>query len=452
MHERADVIVVGAGVQGASLAFHLAERGADVVVLERSSVAAGATGRSSGFVRMHYDLESESRFAWLSLPYFRDWTERVGEGDCGFVRTGFVQVVPPNLVDALRANVAMHQGIGIEASIVGPDEVARLVPGSATDDIVAAADALREVYRAPALLVGHSLGGSAVLGAAEKIPEAVGVATIGAPFDPEHVAQLFGASLGEIESSGEAVVDLGGRPFKIRKSFLEDLRSQCNAQRIGDLKKALVLFHSPQDNTVGIDNARLIYKAARHPKSFVSLDGADHLLSRRSDGRYVADVLAAWASRYLPEQPEPEMPEDAPEGVVVVDGRTTSFLQRIRARNHVFSSDEPLDKGGTNLGPNPYDLLLASLGACTSMTLKLYAGRKEWPLDAVRVTLRHDRVHAKDCQDCESKSGMIDFIDKKLELEGDLTDEQRERLLEISARCPVHRTLINEIKIRSELL
>lgn len=320
------------------------------------------------------------------------------------------------------------------------------------DDIVAAADALRETYRAPALLVGHSLGGSAVLGAAKKIPEAVGVATIGAPFDPEHVAELFGASLEEIESRGEAVVDLGGRPFKIRKSFLEDLRSQCNAEAIGDLDKALVLFHSPQDTTVGIDNARLIYQAARHPKSFVSLDGANHLLSRRSDGRYVADVLAAWAGRYLPEQPEPEVPEDAPEGKVVVEGKTTSFLQRIRARNHVFSSDEPLDKGGTNLGPNPYDLLLASLGACTSMTLKMYAGRKDWPLDAVRVTLRHDRVHAKDCQDCDRKSGMIDFIDKKLELEGDLTDEQRERLLEISARCPVHRTLINEIKIRSELV
>jgi len=320
------------------------------------------------------------------------------------------------------------------------------------DDIVAAADALRETYRAPALLVGHSLGGSAVLGAAKKIPEAVGVATIGAPFDPEHVAELFGTSLEEIESRGEAVVDLGGRPFKIRKSFLEDLRSQCNAEAIGDLDKALVLFHSPQDTTVGIDNARLIYQAARHPKSFVSLDGANHLLSRRSDGRYVADVLAAWAGRYLPEQPEPEVPEDAPEGKVVVEGKTTSFLQRIRARNHVFSSDEPLDKGGTNLGPNPYDLLLASLGACTSMTLKMYAGRKDWPLDAVRVTLRHDRVHAKDCQDCDRKSGMIDFIDKKLELEGDLTDEQRERLLEISARCPVHRTLINEIKIRSELL
>lgn len=319
-------------------------------------------------------------------------------------------------------------------------------------DIVAAADALRETYRAPALLIGHSLGGSAVLAAAREIPEPVGVATIGAPFDPEHVAQLFGSSLEEIESTGEAVVDLGGRPFKIREKFLEDLRNQCNAERIGDLKKALVLFHSPQDNVVGIENARLIYQAARHPKSFISLDGADHLLARRTDGRYVADVLAAWASRYLPEQPEPEVPEDAPQGEVVVEGKTTSLLQKIRARNHVFSSDEPLDKGGSDLGPNPYDLLLASLGSCTSMTLKMYAGRKEWPLEAVRVTLGHGRVHAEDCRNCESKSGMIDVIEKKIELEGDLSDEQRERLLEISARCPVHRTLINEINIRSELV
>lgn len=319
-------------------------------------------------------------------------------------------------------------------------------------DIVQAANALRETYSAPALLVGHSFGGSAVLGAAKEIPEAVGIATIGAPFDPEHAAQLFGASLDDIEATGEAVVDLGGRPFKIRREFIDDLRNQCNAERIGDLDKALVLFHSPHDNIVGIDNARLIYQAARHPKSFISLDGADHLLSRRSDGRYVADVLAAWASRYLPEQPERQMLEDAPEGEVVVEGKTSSFLQRIQARNHLFSSDEPLDKGGTNLGPNPYDLLLASLGACTSMTLKMYAGRKQWPLEAVRVTLRHGRVHAEDCSDCERKSGMIDVIDKELELEGDLDDEQRERLLEISARCPVHRTLINEVKIRSELI
>jgi putative redox protein len=320
------------------------------------------------------------------------------------------------------------------------------------DDIVAAANALREAYQTPALLVGHSLGGSAVLAAARQIPEAVGVATIGAPFEPKHVARLFDTSVQEIEDAGHAEVDIGGRQFTIRKSFLEDLQKHCNAERIGELKKALVVFHSPQDNVVGIDNARLIYKAARHPKSFVSLDGADHLLRRRSDSRYVAEVLAAWASRYLPEHPTEEVPEDTPEGEVVVEGKTTGFVQRIRARNHTFPADEPLDKGGTNLGPNPYELLLAGLGACTSMTLKMYAGRKEWPLDAVRVTLRHGRVHAKDCEDCEKDTGMIDVIDKKVELEGDLSEEQRERLLDIAAKCPVHRTLLNEIKIRSELV
>ena len=279
-------------------------------------------------------------------------------------------------------------------------------------DIVAAANALRGTYRAPALLVGHSRGGSAVLAAAEQIPETVGVATIGAPFDQRH----------------------------------------CSAEQIGSMKKALVVFHSPQDNVVGIDNARQIYQAARHPKSFVSLDGADHMLGRRSDSKYVADVLAAWATRYLPEQPAEEIPEDMPEGEVVVEGKTTGLLQRIQARDLTFSADEPLDKGGTNLGPNPYELLLAGLGACTSMTLKMYAGRKEWPLDAVRVTLRHDRVHAKDCEDCEKDTGMIDVIDKKLELEGELSEEQRERLLDIAGKCPVHRTLVNEIKIRSELV
>jgi len=275
-------------------------------------------------------------------------------------------------------------------------------------DIVAAADALREAYRAPTLLVGHSLGGSAALAAASQIPEAVGVATIGAPFEP-------------------------------------------TGEQIGNMKKALVVFHSPQDSVVGIDNARMIYQAARHPKSFVSLDGADHLLGRRSDSKYVADVLAAWSSRYLPEQPTEEIPEDTPEGEVIVEGKTTSLLQRIRARNLTFSADEPFDKGGTNLAPNPYELVLAGLGACTSMTLKMYAGRKEWPLEAVRVTLRHDRVHAKDCEDCDKDTGMIDVIDEKLELEGELSEEQRERLLDIAGKCPVHRTLLNEIKIRSEL-
>jgi putative redox protein len=279
------------------------------------------------------------------------------------------------------------------------------------DDIVSAAEALRDAYRAPTLLVGHSRGGTAALAAAAAIPEVAGIATIGSPFDAELVS----------------------------------------AEEISALRRALLVFHSPQDQVVGIESARLIYEAARHPKSFVSLDGADHLLGRRSDAKYVADVLACWAGRYLPQQEEEELPEDTPEGEVVVAGKTTGFLQRIQTRNLVFAADEPLEKGGTNLGPNPYDLLLAGLGACTSMTLKLYAGRKEWPLEAVRVTLRHGRVHAKDCEDCDKDSGMIDVIEKKLELEGDLSEEQRERLLEISARCPVHRTLLNEIKIRSEL-
>ena len=284
------------------------------------------------------------------------------------------------------------------------------------DDLVAAADALRAHHRAPALLVGHSRGGTAALAAAVRIPEVAAVATIGAPFHSSDVA-------GSLDATG-----------------------------IGQLKKALLVFHSPQDNVVGIDDAREIFVAAKHPKSFVSLDGADHLLGRRSDARYVANVLAAWASRYLPEEPPEELPEDAPEGEVVVEGKTTGFLQHIRARDLTFASDEPLDKGGTNVAPNPYELLLAGLGACTSMTLRLYAGRKGWPLDSVRVTLAHGRVHAQDCEDCDKETGMIDVIDKKLELEGDLTEEQRVRLLAIAARCPVHRTLLNEIKIRSELV
>jgi len=319
------------------------------------------------------------------------------------------------------------------------------------DDVVAAANALRELHRAPALLVGHSLGGSAALAAASQIPEIVAVATIGAPVEPQHVARLFGATIEEIKERGEAEVDLGGRPFTIRRSFLEDLEANCSKEKIRSLDKALLIFHSPQDRIVDVDNARLIYEAARHPKSFVSLDGADHLLNRRADAAYVATVLRAWASRYLPEDIE-EVPEDAPEGGVVVEGRASGYLQRIQARGHVFSADEPVTVGGTDLGPTPYELLLASLGTCTSITLRMYARRKEWPLEGVRVKLRHDRVHAKDVEDSEKESGMVDVIDKELELRGDLTQEQRERLFEMAGRCPVHRTLLNEIKIRSELV
>ncbi|MGB5811874.1 MAG: bifunctional alpha/beta hydrolase/OsmC family protein [Polyangiales bacterium] len=318
-------------------------------------------------------------------------------------------------------------------------------------DVVSAADALRDRYRAPALLVGHSLGGAAVLAAASQIAEVIGVATIGAPADPEHVARLFGASVAEIEQSGEANVDLGGRPITIRKAFLDDVRTHCSGEKIRALERALVIFHSPQDQIVDVDNARMIYEAARHPKSFVSLDGADHLLRRRADSEYVATVLRAWVGRYLPED-LPEVPEDAPEGAVIVEGKASGYLQQIRARGHVFPADEPAAVGGSDLGPTPYELLLASLGACTSITLRMVAGRKEWPLEGVRVKLRHDRVHARDVEDSEKDSGMVDIIDKEVELDGDLNQEQRDRLFEMAARCPVHRTLLNEIKIRSVLL
>lgn len=317
-------------------------------------------------------------------------------------------------------------------------------------DIVAAAKALQARDRAPTLLIGHSLGGAAVLAAASELDGIAGVATIGAPVEPEHVAKLFGTSLGEIEARGEAEVDLGGRPFTIRKTFLDDVRAQCNTDKIHALDAPLLIFHSPQDRIVDVDNARLIYEAARHPKSFISLDGADHLLVKRADSEYVATVLRAWAGRYLPEH-RAEVPEDAPEGGVLVEGKQTGYLQQIHARGHVFAADEPLNLGGTDSGPTPYELLLASLGACTSITLRMYAGRKEWPLEGVRVKLRHDRVHARDVEDSEKDTGMVDVIDKELELHGNLTEEQRERLFEVAARCPVHRTLLNEIKIRSVL-
>ena len=320
------------------------------------------------------------------------------------------------------------------------------------DDIVAAAEFMKRRYEPPSLLIGHSLGGAGVLAAASRIPEAVAVATIAAPAEPQHVARLLGESTEEIEKQGKAEVDLGGRKFTIKKDFVDDLNKHHNEDLIGKLGKALMVFHSPQDQTVDIDNARLIYTAARHPKSFVSLDGADHLLRRRADCEYVATVLTAWAGRYLTERHMDETDEDIPEGEVVVEGNASGYLQHVHTRGHVLAADEPVSVGGTDRGPTPYELLLASLGACTSITLTMYAARKEWHLKGVKVQLRHDRVHAKDCEDCEKETGLIDVIEKDLQLQGELDEEQRTRLFEIAARCPVHRTLLNEIKIRSRLV
>jgi uncharacterized OsmC-like protein/alpha/beta superfamily hydrolase len=308
-------------------------------------------------------------------------------------------------------------------------------------DLVRAADLLRREYAAPKILIGHSLGGAAVLAAAGQVPEAVAVATIAAPFEPTHVARHLAPARAEIEARGEAEVVFAGRTFRIKKQFLDDIAAHKLSDHIARLKKALLVFHAPRDEVVGIENAAHIFTAARHPKSFISLDDADHLLSRRADAIYVAEVLAAWASRYLPAL---EAPAEAEAG----EGR---FAQTVRIGRHRLRADEPTDVGGDDTGPGPYDYLLAGLGACTSMTLRLYAERKQLPLERVVVRLRHQKIHASDCADCETREGKLDQIQRTLELAGALDDASRQRLLEIADKCPVHRTLTSEVKIRTTL-
>jgi len=315
---------------------------------------------------------------------------------------------------------------------------------SNVDDLLAAVDWLRAHRAAPQILIGHSLGGAAVLAAAGRVPEARAVATIGAPFDPAHVAHLVDSGRAEIEAKGEARVNIGGRPFLVRKQFLDDLAAQRPTETIGALRKALIVFHSPRDAIVGIDNAARIFMAAKHPKSFVSLDDADHLLSSKEHAAYAAQVLAVWASRYL----DPEPRQNAPvQGVRVTETGAGRFSQLIVAGRHRFRADEPMAAGGDDSGPSPYELLLAGLGTCTSMTLRMYAAQKQWPLERVTVDLKHEKIHAADCAACETKEGRIDQIERTIRIEGPLEPAQRARLLEIADRCPVHRTLHSEVYI-----
>lgn len=316
-------------------------------------------------------------------------------------------------------------------------------------DLVAAAAWMKEEFEAPSILIGHSLGGAAVLKAAPEIDSVKAVATIGAPAHPSHVEHLFECSLEEIEANGQADVQIGGRPFTIKQQFVDDLEETSMDEAIRGLKRALIIFHSPLDNTVGIDNAGEIYAKARHPKSFVSLDNADHLLTNEEDARYVGTVINAWAQKYAGLE-HPELPDTDDERVVVHTG-AVGYKTEVRAGKHGYVADEPLGVGGTNLGPSPYDYLMAALGSCTSITLRMYADRKKWPLEGITVRLKHEKIHAKDCDACETEKGKIDFIEREIELEGDLDDEQRLRLLEIADRCPVHRTLHNEVHVATRL-
>lgn len=322
-------------------------------------------------------------------------------------------------------------------------------------DLVAAATHLKETRGVPEIMIGHSLGGAAVLAATQALDSVAAVATIAAPSAPKHVLKLLDDDVEEIRDKGKATVQLEGRPFTITAAFLDALSASDLPDSLSELRTPLLISHSPIDEIVGIDNASELFMAAKHPKSFLSLDNADHLLSRVEHAEYAGRLIAAWAARYMESDPrhalQPDLSVQNPEFDTVV--RTETGLRtEIMANGFPILADEPEKVGGTNLGPTPYDLLTASLGACTSMTLRMYADRKEWPLEAVTVDLRYRKIHAQDCENCETDEGGIDHIEREIMLEGDLDQEQRQRLLEIADRCPVHQTLHGEIHIESRLV
>jgi len=314
---------------------------------------------------------------------------------------------------------------------------------SNVQDLLAAASFLRESVMPADILIGHSLGGAAVLAAAGNIPEARAVATIGAPADAAHVTHNFAVHLDKIRELGEATVTLAGRNFTITRQFLDDVEGTRLMERIASMRKALLIFHSPTDAVVGIENASAIFTAAKHPKSFVSLHGADHLLSKREDAAYVAEVLSAWASRYIMGSAEAgEKAEPAEGEAIVSETRASKFQQEVRVGAHRLLVDEPVAQGGTDSAPSPYDLLAIALGACTSMTVRLYADFKKLPLEKVQVRVRHDKRHADDCKDCaESGAPKIDHFERVIKLEGPLDAAAREKLIAIANKCPVHNTL-----------
>lgn len=320
---------------------------------------------------------------------------------------------------------------------------------SNVEDLKAAADYLKKNYQAPSLLVGHSLGGAAVLTVAHQLPEVKAIATIGAPHEAQHVSHNFAADLDSIKENGEAEVTLGLRKFVIKKQFIDDIeQSRAN---IGALKKALLIMHSPLDNTVDISEAEKIYRDAKHPKSFVSLDNADHLVTNKDDAEYIANTIAAWASRYIEPKAEKQETLAIPKGHVHVVEKDHKFTQNVYSDSHHWLADEPTSVGGKNAGPDPYEHLLAALGTCTSMTIRMYAERKQWPLTNIAIDLYHQRSYSNDSQHCDEAPQQIDHLNRSISLEGNLTAEQTARLLEIADKCPVHKTLHSQLVVNTKL-
>ncbi len=317
-------------------------------------------------------------------------------------------------------------------------------------DLKVAAGFLEKEFMAPSLLIGHSLGGAAVLYAAAEMDSVGAVATIGAPADPKHVKDLISSGMADINEKGFAEVSIGGRPFTIKKQFIDDLEAVNMSAVLHKMGKALLVAHSPQDNIVGIDNAASIFKNARHPKSFVSLDGADHLLSRAEDSNYIGGVIASWAKRYINFRQEKKPDTDLQ--VVANLGAEDKFTTHIKAGKHYLIGDEPESYGGNDFGPTPYDFVSSGLATCTAMTIRMYADRKKWKIKEVNVHINHDKMHGKDCGKCENDTGSkIDRFTREIEIIGDLDENQRQRLLEIANKCPVHKTLLSEIKIETKL-
>lgn len=321
---------------------------------------------------------------------------------------------------------------------------------SNVNDLAAAANFLEENYQAPSLLIGHSFGGTAVLMAASQLPSIKAIATIGSPCDPSHVLHLLSKDIDEIKKEGKATVKLAGRDFNIKSQFIEDLQNRGMHKILSEMRgKALLVMHSPQDDTVGVQNARNIYESAHHPKSFISLDGADHLLSRSKDSQYVGKVIAGWVERYLPSPEKKKLKTDAQ---VVARLNEGPFLTEILAGDHHLIADEPLDVGGSDLGPSPYELLSSGLAACTVMTIKMYVARKGWPMEEVKVHVSYDNKYIEDCEDCERGDRKIGMFSRRIELAGNLDEKQRQRILAIANKCPVHKTLEQGVTIETSLI
>ncbi|MEM1324481.1 MAG: alpha/beta fold hydrolase [Bacteroidota bacterium] len=319
---------------------------------------------------------------------------------------------------------------------------------SNVDDLVLACQYITEHYQAPELIVGHSLGGAAVICAAAQVDSIKAIATIGAPFAPGHVGHLIASKAQEIEQTGAAEVNIGGRSFRVKKQFLEDIVAQSLTEKLRDMRKALLILHSPQDRTVEIENAAKLYKVAHHPKSFISLDGADHLLSNKKDSHYVGEVIANWSTRYLS---LPEKEKWSAQGQTAVRLGADGFTSEVMVRHHSLIADEPASVGGNDFGPTPYELVAAGLGACTAMTIQMYARRKKWHIEEVVVHVDHGKSYAAHCQNCADPKSKIDVFERVIELRGDLSEGQVQRILEIADRCPVHRTLHAEVEVRTQI-